>query len=116
MLLKEKGLRRQFCDSTTNQKGTLFHNRKTPEGEIIECRAMITEGMRISSISRVKGIKEDTILNWIRSAGAHAEEIEAVLLAEYELSRGHRHYSLLERTNPVCSTCLYRTQAQVELL
>lgn len=73
-----------FCETT----GTLFHNRKTPEAEIIGCLALIAEGMRISSVSRVKGIKEDTILDWIRSAGAHAEAIEAVLLAEYELSRG----------------------------
>jgi transposase-like protein len=73
-----------FCERT----GTLFHNRKTAESEIIECLALIAEGMRISSLSRVKGIKEDTILDWIRSAGAHAEAIEAVLLAEYELSRG----------------------------
>jgi hypothetical protein len=49
---------------------------------------MIAEGMRISSVSRVKGIKEDTILDWIRNAGAHAEAVEAVLLAEYTLSRG----------------------------
>lgn len=73
-----------FCERT----GTILHNRKTPESEIIECLAMIAEGMRISSISRVKDIKEDTILDWIRSAGAHAEAIEALLLAEYELSRG----------------------------
>lgn len=73
-----------FCERT----GTLFHKRKTAEGEIIECLALIAEGMRISSVSRVKGIKEDTILDWIRSAGAHAEVLEAVLLAEYELNRG----------------------------
>ena len=44
--------------------------------------------MRISSVSRVKGCQEDTILDWIRAAGAHAEAVEAVLLAEYKLSRG----------------------------
>jgi transposase-like protein len=73
-----------FCETT----GTLFANRKTPEATILECLAMIAEGMRISSVSRVKGIKEDTILDWIRNAGAHAEAVEAVLLAEYTLSRG----------------------------
>jgi len=73
-----------FCETT----GTLFANRKTPENEILDCLAAIAEGMRISSLSRVKGIKEDTILDWIRSAGEHAESIETVLLANYELSRG----------------------------
>ena len=73
-----------FCETT----GTLFAHRKTPEAAIIECLAFIAEGTRISSLSRVKGYKEDTILDWIRAAGEHAEAIEAVLLAEYELSRG----------------------------
>ena len=73
-----------FCETT----GTIFHNRKTGEGEIIECLALIAEGLRISSVSRVKGFQEDTILAWVRAAGAHAEAIEAVLLAEYKLSRG----------------------------
>jgi len=73
-----------FCETT----GTIFHNRKTCEDEIIECLALIAEGMRISSVSRVKGFQEDTILAWIRAAGAHAEAVEAVLLAEYELGRG----------------------------
>lgn len=73
-----------FCETT----GTIFHNRKTPEGAIIECLALIAEGMRISSVSRVKGFQEDTILDWIRAAGAHAEAVEAVLLAEHELGRG----------------------------
>ena len=46
---------------------------------------MIAEGMRISSIARIKGIKEDTILQWVREAGHHAEAVEEVLLADYEL-------------------------------
>jgi transposase-like protein len=73
-----------FCKRT----GTLFHKRQTPEGEIIECLALIAEGMRTSRVSRVKGVKEDTILDWLRHAGNHAEAVEAVLLAEYTLSRG----------------------------
>ncbi|MEZ4711807.1 MAG: hypothetical protein R3A44_31775 [Caldilineaceae bacterium] len=73
-----------FCETT----GTLFHGRRTPEQEIIECLALIAEGMRISSVSRVKGFKEDTILAWLRAAGLHAEAIEDVLLADYQLSRG----------------------------
>ncbi|MEZ4708430.1 MAG: hypothetical protein R3A44_14560 [Caldilineaceae bacterium] len=69
-----------FCETT----GTLFHGRRTPEQEIIECLALIAEGMRISSVSRVKGFKEDTILAWLRAAGLHAEAIEDVLLADYQ--------------------------------
>ena len=50
--------------------------------------ALIAEGSRISSLARVKGHKEDTIIDWIREAGYHAEEIEAELLEQYQLQRG----------------------------
>jgi hypothetical protein len=35
----------------------------------------------------VKGIKEETIVDWLRKASAHVEEIEALLLANYHLTR-----------------------------
>lgn len=77
------------CGSTfTETKGTIFYRRRTPDDEIIETLAFLAEGMRISSLSRVKGHKEDTILAWLRDAAEHAEAIEEVLLAKYELERG----------------------------
>jgi hypothetical protein len=39
-------------------------------------------------VARVKGHKEDTILAWLRDAAKHAEAIEEVLLAKYQLRRG----------------------------
>jgi transposase-like protein len=79
----------QSCGKTfTETKGTLFYRRRTPEKEIIATLAHIAEGNRISSLARVKGHKEDTIIDWIREAGQHAEAIEEVLLNEYQLTRG----------------------------
>ena len=69
-------------------KGTIFYRRRTPDGEIIETLAFVAEGSRISSLARVKGHKEDTILAWIRDAAEHAEAIEEMLLAKYQLKRG----------------------------
>jgi len=77
------------CGQTfTETKGTLFYRRRTSEEEILDTLALIAEGNRISSLVRVKGHKEDTIIDWIREAGQHAAEIEAVLLSDYQLSRG----------------------------
>jgi len=77
------------CKATfTETKGTLFYRRRTPDEEIIDTLAHIAEGNRISSLARTKGHKEDTIIDWIREAGKHAEAIEEVLLAEYRLTRG----------------------------
>jgi transposase-like protein len=77
------------CGKTfTETKGTLFYRRRTPDDEIIDTLAQIAEGNRISSLARTKGHKEDTIIDWIREAGKHAEAIEEVLLADYQLTRG----------------------------
>ena len=88
----KKGNQRYKCKTCgqtfTETKGTVFYRRRTPESEIIETLAFVGEGVRISSLSRVKGHKEDTILDWIRYAARHAEAIEEVLMAEYQLSRG----------------------------
>ena len=59
-----------------------------PMKEILEAIALIAEGMRISSVSRVKGYKEDTISEWLQEAGKHAEEVESLLLANYQVERG----------------------------
>ena len=76
------------CRKTFNERtGTLFYNRKTEEQDILECLALLAEGTRISSISRAKGIKEDTILSFLREAAQHAEQVEAILLNDYHISR-----------------------------
>ena len=76
------------CKKTFNErKGTMFYNRKTEEKDILECLALLAEGVRISSISRSKGFKEDTILSFLREAAHHAEEVEVILLNEYQISQ-----------------------------
>ena len=88
----KRGRQRYKCKSCgktfTETKGTLFYRRRTAEEEIIDTLAHIAEGNRISSLVRTSGHKEDTIGDWIREAGKHAEAIEEVLLSDYQLSRG----------------------------
>jgi len=76
------------CKKTFNErKGTMFYNRKTEEKDILECLALLAEGVRVSSISRSKGFKEDTILSFLREAAHHAGEVEAILLNDYQISQ-----------------------------
>lgn len=86
------GRQRYQCKSCgrtfTETKGTLFYRRRTPDDEIIETLALLAEGSRISSLTRVKGYKEDTILAWLRDAAAHAEIIEEELMAKHQIERG----------------------------
>jgi len=77
------------CSSTfTETKGTIFYRRRTPDDKIIETLALLAEGSRISSLTRVKGYKEDTILAWLRDAAEHAEAIEEELMSKYQIGRG----------------------------
>ena len=73
------------CNCTfVETKGTIFYRRRAPEDEIIDTLTLIAEDSRISSLARAKGHKEETIIDWIRAAGQHAERVEEVLLAEHK--------------------------------
>ena len=77
------------CHQTfTETKGTLFYRKQTPASEILETLALVAEGDRVSSLTRVKGIKEDTILSWMREAAKHTELVNEVLLKDFRIKRG----------------------------
>jgi transposase-like protein len=90
--LTKAGRQRYHCHTCgltfADTKGTLFYRRRTAESEILQALAQIAEGSRISSVSRTTGHKEDTILAWLRAAAQQVAAIEAVLLADYHISRG----------------------------
>ena len=48
---------------------------------------MLAERNSLAAIHRVKGVKEETVMAWLRIAAAHVEQIEALLLANYKLTR-----------------------------
>lgn len=87
----KKGVQRYQCRTCkrtfTETKGTIFYRRRTPEHEILETLALLAEGSRISSLSRVKGFKEDTILAWLRAAAQQSEQVEEVLMADFRVER-----------------------------
>lgn len=70
---------RKRSETFTETRGTIFYRRRTDDEEILECLAMIAEGLRISGVSRVKGHKEDTVSAWVRDAAEHAEAVEDIL-------------------------------------
>lgn len=87
-----KGVQRFQCKTCgkyfVETTGTIFYRKRTPEDEILETLALLAEGSRISSLTRVKGYKEDTILGWLREAARHTQELEDVLMKDYQLKRG----------------------------
>jgi len=67
--------------------GTVFYGRRRSQQTIIECLALLAERNSLAAIHRVKGVKEETVMAWLRFAAAHVEQIEALLLANYTLTR-----------------------------
>jgi transposase-like protein len=86
-----RGVQRYQCKTCgrtfTETTGTIFYRKHAPEHEILEVLALLAEGNRISTLTRVKGIKEDTILRWLREAARHADELDGVLLKDFRLQR-----------------------------
>lgn len=87
----QRGVQRYQCNTCrktfTETTGTLFFRKRTPEHDILETLVLLAEGSRISSLSRAKGFKEDTILAWLREAAQHAEELEDVLMKDFKVKR-----------------------------
>src|SRR4030067_3796139 len=84
-----KGVQRFRCQTCgrpfTETTGTIFYRKRTPEHEILETLALLAEGSRISSLTRAKGFKEDTILAWLRQAAQHAEALDEALMKDFKL-------------------------------
>jgi transposase-like protein len=86
-----KGTQRYQCRTCkktfVENIGTVFYGRHHSRETILECLAMLSERVSLASIHRVKGIKEETVIDWLREASNHVEELEALMLANYQLTR-----------------------------
>lgn len=78
----------RICQRTfVETLGTVLYGRRRSQETIIECLALLAERNSLAAIHRVKGVKEETLMAWLRIAAAHVEQIEALLLANYKLTR-----------------------------
>lgn len=87
----EAGTQRRLCKTCggtfTVTRGTIFYRRRTPQKDIVEALAQLAERGSIAAVARVKGVKEDTVSAWLGAAAEHWENLEAILLKDYHLSR-----------------------------
>jgi len=56
----------------------------------VECLALLAERNSLAAIQRGKGIKEETVMDWLRLAADHVERIAARLLTNFQLTRAQR--------------------------
>ena len=77
----------RVCRRVFNEQvGSLFYGKHTPAEDIIEALAMLAEGVGLRATARIKGIKPDTLSAWLRQAASHAQQVEQILLQDYQLS------------------------------
>jgi hypothetical protein len=74
-------------DTFTETKGTVFHGCHHSKQTILDCLAMLADRNSLAAIHRIKGVKEETVCEWLQRAAEHVEEIEALLVANYAVSR-----------------------------
>lgn len=72
--------------SFTIRKGTFLYRIWTPLKQIVRIFTLLVEGMSIRGIERVEGIKQGTILDWLRKAAQYVEEVNALLIHHLHLT------------------------------
>jgi transposase-like protein len=86
-----KGVQRYQCKTCkktyTETKGTVFYGCHHAPETILDCLAMLADRNSLAAIHRIKGVKEETVCEWLHRAAQHVEEIEALLLANYPVRR-----------------------------
>ncbi len=64
--------RRRFF---VENKNTVFYGRHHSSKDILECLAMLAERDCLAAIHRIKGIKEETVMDWLLEAANQIDEI-----------------------------------------
>ena len=80
-----------YCNQCNNtwviSKGTFFFHLKTPVRVVVEVLMLLSEGMGVNAVCRVKGVTADSIRVWLKKASAHVQEISVYLQKDMHLTQ-----------------------------
>jgi len=78
----------QVCGQPFSETaGTPFFGLKTPMKTVCIALNELTEGLCVRAVARIHGVKPDTVLDWLRKAGRHCEQVSEYMMQELELSQ-----------------------------
>ncbi|MBF0241249.1 MAG: hypothetical protein HQK64_02075 [Desulfamplus sp.] len=81
--IKSRKNKQVYCKSCKSSwvisKGTMFYNLKKPLSLVLEVLLLLSEGIGVNAIFRVKGVKSETISSWIIKASVHVEALSSHL-------------------------------------
>lgn len=76
-------LRCQACGKKfTLRRDTVLYRLKSHSERVALALALLAEGMDVSALERVTGIKEGTLRTWLTRAGMHAEKLHTRFFQE----------------------------------
>ena len=78
----------QVCGrSFSETAGTPFYGLKTPTKMVCIALKELAEGLGVRAVARIHGVEPDTVLDWLRKAGQHCEQLSEYMMQELELSQ-----------------------------
>ncbi len=77
-----KACNKVFCSRT----GSIFYDLRSPEEKILMALKLLVKGMTLRGAAKTLRINRDTIRNWLKVAAERAEEINAMLIKEPDIS------------------------------
>lgn len=78
----------EVCEKAFSETaGTPFFGLKTPMHTVCTALKELSEGLGVQAVARVHGVKPDTVLEWIRKAGQHCEQVSEYMMRELELTQ-----------------------------
>jgi len=67
--------------------GTPFFDLKTPMEDVCIALNELTEGLGVRAVTRIHHVEPDTVLEWIKRAGQHCEQVSEYMMRELELTQ-----------------------------
>ena len=67
--------------------GTPFFGLKTPMYTVCIALKELSEGLGVQAVARIHSAEPDTVLEWIRKAGQHCEQVSEYMMRELELTQ-----------------------------
>ena len=62
----------------SENKGTIFFNKKTKKETIVKALKSTSEGAGIRATGRIFDVNKNTILSWVNEAGEQSEKLEKI--------------------------------------
>jgi len=68
-------------------KGTFFYNLKAPVSLVLEVLRLLSEGMGLRAVCRIKDVTPDAVGTWLLKAAKHVQEVTIYLEREMHLTQ-----------------------------